>query len=69
MPEATLPVKPLLVGLLPIIERRRFDISLVDGANWRTSGDMASNGNVRYPDNLLSGEEIANVTGKKKSKL
>ncbi|KAJ6104752.1 Peroxisomal 2-4-dienoyl-CoA reductase [Penicillium sp. IBT 18751x] len=42
---------------------------VVDGANWRTSGGMTSNGNVPYPDILLSGEEIANVTGKKKSKL
>jgi peroxisomal 2,4-dienoyl-CoA reductase len=33
------------------------------------SGGLATNGNLQYPDFLLSGEEVANVTGKKKSKL
>jgi peroxisomal 2,4-dienoyl-CoA reductase len=50
-------------------QKRKANIVVVDGANWRTSGGMGSNGNVPYPDILLSGEEIANVTGKKKSKL
>ncbi|KAF3395994.1 Peroxisomal 2,4-dienoyl-CoA reductase SPS19 [Penicillium rolfsii] len=42
---------------------------VVDGANWRTSDGFATNGGMQYPDLLLSGQEIANVTGKKKSKL
>ncbi|KAF4231027.1 hypothetical protein CNMCM8980_000494 [Aspergillus fumigatiaffinis] len=43
---------------------------VVDGANWRMSGGFVANGNnLQYPDLLLSGKEIANVTGKKKSKL
>ncbi|KAJ5089200.1 Peroxisomal 2-4-dienoyl-CoA reductase [Penicillium argentinense] len=42
---------------------------VVDGANWRMSGGLAANGNLQYPDFLLSGQEVANVTGKKKSKL
>lgn len=42
---------------------------LVDGANWRMSGGFATSGNLAYPDFLLSGEEVANVTGRKKSKL
>ncbi|KAJ6088606.1 hypothetical protein N7486_009867 [Penicillium sp. IBT 16267x] len=41
---------------------------VVDGANWRVSGGTTSQGNLQYPDFLLSGEEVANVTGKK-SKL
>ncbi|KAK5797534.1 hypothetical protein VI817_003825 [Penicillium citrinum] len=41
---------------------------VVDGANWRMSGGFATNGNLQYPDFLLSGQEVANVTGKK-SKL
>lgn len=41
----------------------------VDVANWRMSGGFATSGNLAYPDFLLSGEEVANVTGKKKSKL
>lgn len=72
MPEAMSPVKLLLVGsprLASLVERKeKADIFLVDGANWRTSAGMGSNG-TPYPDNLLSGQEIANVTGKKKSKL
>ncbi|KAJ5191796.1 Peroxisomal 2-4-dienoyl-CoA reductase [Penicillium cinerascens] len=40
---------------------------VVDGANWRTSSGMGPSNS--YPENLLSGQEIANVTGKKKSKL
>ncbi|KAJ5094717.1 Glucose/ribitol dehydrogenase [Penicillium angulare] len=39
---------------------------VVDGAQWRTSGGI---GELQYPDFLLSGEEVANVTGKKQSKL
>ncbi|KAJ5461815.1 Glucose/ribitol dehydrogenase [Penicillium daleae] len=42
---------------------------VVDGANWRMSGGFTTNGNMQYPDFLLSGQEVANVTGKKKSKL
>ncbi|KAJ5688991.1 hypothetical protein N7462_003383 [Penicillium macrosclerotiorum] len=42
---------------------------VVDGANWRMSGGFATQGNLQYPDFLLSGKEVANVTGKKKSKL
>ncbi|KAJ5924176.1 Glucose/ribitol dehydrogenase [Penicillium verhagenii] len=42
---------------------------VVDGANWRVSGGHASQGNLQYPDFLLSGEAVQNVTGKKKSKL
>lgn len=45
------------------------NFTLVDGANWRMSGGFATSGDLSYPDFLLSGEEIANVTGKKKSKL
>lgn len=45
------------------------DIGLVDGANWRMSGGFATSGDLQYPDFLLSGQEVANVTGKKKSKL
>lgn len=45
------------------------DFALVDGANWRMSGGFATSGDLSYPDFLLSGQEIANVTGKKKSKL
>jgi peroxisomal 2,4-dienoyl-CoA reductase len=44
-------------------------MSTVDGANWRMSGGFTTNGNMQYPDFLLSGQEVANVTGKKKSKL
>jgi hypothetical protein len=40
----------------------------VDGANWRMSAGGASGGNLSYPDFLLSGDEVPNVTGKK-SKL
>ncbi|KAF7716447.1 Glucose/ribitol dehydrogenase family protein [Penicillium ucsense] len=40
---------------------------VVDGASWRMSAGSAGNGKVQYPDILLSGQEIANVTGKKKS--
>ncbi|OJJ48227.1 hypothetical protein ASPZODRAFT_2123531 [Penicilliopsis zonata CBS 506.65] len=39
---------------------------VVDGASWRTSVTGSSYGH--YPDNLLSGQEIQNVTGKKKEK-
>ncbi|KAJ5562407.1 hypothetical protein N7535_003148 [Penicillium sp. DV-2018c] len=43
---------------------------VVDGANWRMSAGGASGGELSYPDFLLSGEEVPNVTGKKsKSKL
>lgn len=45
------------------------NLFLVDGANWRMSGGSGTNGNLQYPDFLLSGDEVANVTGKKKSKL
>jgi peroxisomal 2,4-dienoyl-CoA reductase len=45
------------------------NVLTVDGANWRMSGGFATNGNLQYPDFLLSGQEVANVTGKKKSKL
>ncbi|KAL3447435.1 oxidoreductase [Aspergillus insuetus] len=41
---------------------------VVDGANWRMSGGDGG-GNLQYPDFLLSGQEVANVTGKKKPKL
>lgn len=52
----------LMVSVVP-------NLALVDGANWRMSSGFATSGNLSYPDFLLSGEEIANVTGKKKSKL
>ncbi|KAJ5145764.1 uncharacterized protein N7515_000328 [Penicillium bovifimosum] len=43
---------------------------VVDGANWRMSAGGASGGELSYPDFLLSGDEVPNVTGKKsKSKL
>ncbi|KAJ5182617.1 Peroxisomal 2-4-dienoyl-CoA reductase [Penicillium capsulatum] len=42
---------------------------VVDGANWRTSAGVGNGGGLQYPDFLLSGQEVANVTGKKKSKL
>ncbi|CAP98791.1 hypothetical protein E8E15_008811 [Penicillium rubens] len=41
---------------------------VVDGANWRMSAGGASGGSLSYPDFLLSGDEVPNVTGKK-SKL
>ncbi|KAJ5794622.1 hypothetical protein N7457_001221 [Penicillium paradoxum] len=41
---------------------------VVDGANWRMSAGGASGGNLSYPEFLLSGDEVPNVTGKK-SKL
>ncbi|KAJ5908327.1 Glucose/ribitol dehydrogenase [Penicillium taxi] len=41
---------------------------VVDGANWRTSEGMGTSATMKYPDFLLSGQEVANVTGKK-SKL
>lgn len=44
-------------------------MKIVDGASWRTSSGSGTGGNMSYPDFLLSGEEVANVTGKKKSKL
>lgn len=44
-------------------------MEIVDGASWRTSSGSGTGGNMSYPDFLLSGEEVANVTGKKKSKL
>jgi peroxisomal 2,4-dienoyl-CoA reductase len=43
--------------------------STVDGANWRMSAGGASGGKLSYPDFLLSGDEVPNVTGKKGSKL
>lgn len=58
-----------LVGKLysiSISPRSKTDIFLVDGANWRMSGGV---GSFQYPDFLLSGDEVANVTGKKQSKL
>ncbi|KAJ5874781.1 Glucose/ribitol dehydrogenase [Penicillium soppii] len=42
---------------------------VVDGANWRMSAGGASGGSLTYPDFLLSGDDVPNVTGKKKSKL
>ncbi|KXG46838.1 Glucose/ribitol dehydrogenase [Penicillium griseofulvum] len=42
---------------------------VVDGANWRMLGGIVTNGNLQYPDCLLSGKEISNVTGKKKSNI
>lgn len=45
------------------------NIFLVDGANWRMSAGGASSGKLSYPDFLLSGEDVPNVTGQKKSKL
>ncbi|OGE57434.1 hypothetical protein PENARI_c002G05059 [Penicillium arizonense] len=42
---------------------------VVDGANWRMSAGGASGGKLSYPDFLLSGDEVPNVTGKKGSKL
>lgn len=42
---------------------------VVDGANWRMSGGISASEKTKYPDFLLSGQEVANVTGKKKSKL
>ncbi|CAG8176885.1 unnamed protein product [Penicillium salamii] len=41
---------------------------VVDGANWRMSAGGASSGKLSYPDFLLSGDDVPNVTGKK-SKL
>ncbi|KAJ5360299.1 Glucose/ribitol dehydrogenase [Penicillium concentricum] len=41
---------------------------VVDGANWRMSAGGASGGSLSYPDFLLSGDDVPNVTGKK-SKL
>ena len=46
----------------------RTDTQIVDGANWRMSAGGASGGSLSYPDFLLSGDEVPNVTGKK-SKL
>lgn len=43
-------------------------IAVVDGASWRLSGSSASFGGMEYPDVLLLGKDIENVTGKKKSK-
>ncbi|CAI7676378.1 unnamed protein product [Penicillium manginii] len=42
---------------------------VVDGSNWRMSGGISASDNLRYPDFLLSGQDVPNVTGKKKSKL
>ncbi|KAJ5958676.1 uncharacterized protein N7479_005826 [Penicillium vulpinum] len=41
---------------------------VVDGANWRMSSGGASGGALSYPEFLLSGDAVPNVTGKK-SKL
>ncbi|KAJ5199192.1 Glucose/ribitol dehydrogenase [Penicillium cf. griseofulvum] len=41
---------------------------VVDGASWRMSAGGASGGSLSYPDFLLSGDDVPNVTGKK-SKL
>ncbi|KAJ5104799.1 Glucose/ribitol dehydrogenase [Penicillium alfredii] len=43
-------------------------VLVVDGANWRMSAGGASGGKLSYPDFLLSGQDVPNVTGKK-SKL
>ncbi|KAJ5833588.1 Glucose/ribitol dehydrogenase [Penicillium riverlandense] len=42
---------------------------VVDGASWRMSGGGISGAGMSYPDFLLSGMEVPNVTGKKTSKL
>ncbi|CAI7645129.1 unnamed protein product [Penicillium pancosmium] len=42
---------------------------VVDGSNWRMSGGISASDKLRYPDFLLSGQDVPNVTGKKKSKL
>ncbi|THC92324.1 hypothetical protein EYZ11_008218 [Aspergillus tanneri] len=42
---------------------------VVDGASWRMSAPGAAYGKLGYPDFLLSGEAVPNVTGQKKSKL
>ncbi|KAJ5983201.1 hypothetical protein N7481_005300 [Penicillium waksmanii] len=42
---------------------------VVDGSNWRMSGGISASDKLSYPDFLLSGQDIPNVTGKKKSKL
>ncbi|CAL5871921.1 uncharacterized protein PFLUO_LOCUS6176 [Penicillium psychrofluorescens] len=42
---------------------------VVDGANWRMSGSGIAGASLSYPDFLLSGMDVPNVTGKKTSKL
>ncbi|KAJ5619158.1 hypothetical protein N7510_003142 [Penicillium lagena] len=42
---------------------------VVDGANWRMSASGVAGAGLSYPDFLLSGMDVPNVTGKKKSKL
>lgn len=41
---------------------------LVDGGSWRTHGASTDSG-FRYPDFLMSGEDITGVAGMKKSKI
>jgi peroxisomal 2,4-dienoyl-CoA reductase len=59
-----------LVGEL--LDKNHYEGSIltntVDGANWRMSAGGASGGSLSYPDFLLSGDDVPNVTGKK-SKL
>lgn len=54
---------------LAAADGEKSDICLVDGANWRMSGGFTTSGSLQYPDFLLSGQEVANVTGRKESKL
>ncbi|KAK3683206.1 peroxisomal 2 4-dienoyl-CoA reductase sps19 [Vermiconidia calcicola] len=44
-------------------------IMVVDGGQWRTSGAADSSGPWRYPDFLLSGDEVTGVKSARKSKL
>jgi peroxisomal 2,4-dienoyl-CoA reductase len=44
-------------------------LSTVDGAAWRMSAGGASNGELSYPDFLLSGQPVPNVKTGKNSKL
>ncbi|EAW12647.1 SDR family oxidoreductase [Aspergillus clavatus NRRL 1] len=44
-------------------------ILVVDGASWRMSAGGAAQGQLQYPDFLLSGETVQKVKGQKKSKL